>query len=311
MYDAARVAMAWASIVDDAEGGRLNIDLNQQKQAKKEMETANGVLPKAARECFRWLLCPTQDDPTATTPTLEPLALNTTSGSLPGELERTCRENEWVIEAWSPIHLRAALKAHYWKNGKVAVGAAAFWEDTLKYLFLPRLKTRDVLAAVVRSGSTGKDYFGTADNQVGDKYQGFQFGDAGAALHDTLLLIEPDAAREYAKKTKVIVEVEPPEGPKPDPADAGEKPQKQGSGPTPTAKPKSFHGSVDVPAATAKTRLIQISDEVLTILGLDKDATIRVTVEIEADFPNGASDTIRRGVSENATQLGFKSKEWE
>ena len=34
-------------------------------------------------------------------------------------------------------------------------------------------------------------------------------------------------------------------------------------------------------------------------------------VEITADFPNGAPDYIERGVSENATQLGFKNKDWE
>jgi hypothetical protein len=35
------------------------------------------------------------------------------------------------------------------------------------------------------------------------------------------------------------------------------------------------------------------------------------TLEIDADFPNGASDTIKRGVGENATSLGFKVKDWE
>jgi hypothetical protein len=36
-----------------------------------------------------------------------------------------------------------------------------------------------------------------------------------------------------------------------------------------------------------------------------------VTLEIDADFPQGASDTIKRAVSENATNLGFKVKDWE
>ena len=38
---------------------------------------------------------------------------------------------------------------------------------------------------------------------------------------------------------------------------------------------------------------------------------IRVSVEIDADFPSGASDQIKRAVSENATTLGFVVKEWE
>jgi len=46
-------------------------------------------------------------------------------------------------------------------------------------------------------------------------------------------------------------------------------------------------------------------------LASDPNATIRVTVEIAAEFPNGVSDTVKRGVSENATSLGFKTKDWE
>jgi hypothetical protein len=40
-------------------------------------------------------------------------------------------------------------------------------------------------------------------------------------------------------------------------------------------------------------------------LASDPNATIRVTVEITADFPWGVGDAIERGVSENATSLGF------
>jgi hypothetical protein len=41
------------------------------------------------------------------------------------------------------------------------------------------------------------------------------------------------------------------------------------------------------------------------------DATVRVTVEISAEFPGGASEHTRRTVSENASSLGFKTKTWE
>src|SRR5262249_1369551 len=44
MNDAARVALAWGSIVDDIKEGRLNIDLLQKKQAEKELQIAEEVL---------------------------------------------------------------------------------------------------------------------------------------------------------------------------------------------------------------------------------------------------------------------------
>ena len=48
----------------------------------------------------------------------------------------------------------------------------------------------------------------------------------------------------------------------------------------------------DIPTATAKMRLVQIADEIVSVLGSDPNANIRLMVEIAADFPDGASDTL-------------------
>jgi uncharacterized protein len=322
LRDATRVALAWASIVEDVDEGRLNIDQIQRKQAEKESQAASAVLPRAARECFKWLLCPVQDDPTSTKPTIESFPLNTTSGSAPGELERVCRENELVIEAWSPIHLRAKLKELYWKPGKPTVGAVAFWEDSLRYLYLPRLKSREVLAAVVRTGAASKDFFGTAYGHTDGKFDGFQFGDGDISFNDTLLLIEPEAATQYAIEQKKLIVALPPESEKPafilSDSNKGSKPVEYGkastgTGPTvvPQLKAKSFHGSVEVSPSLAKSKLNTIAEEIINLLNSDPNADVRITLEIAADFPEGASDTIKRGVSENANSLGFKVKDWE
>jgi uncharacterized protein len=320
LRDATRVALAWESIVDDVDEGRLNIDQNQRKQAEKESLAANAVLPRAARECFKWLLCPVQDDPTETKPTVESFPLNTTSGSAPGELERVCRENELVIETWSPIHLRAKLKELYWKDAKPTIGALAFWEDSLRYLYLPRLKSRDVLAAVIRTGVSSRDFFGIAYGQTEGKYDGFQFGEGEVSLNDTLLLIDPEAAKHYVIQHERLIAAERREAEKTGSATAfalettsatetGKK--ASGTGPTLAPKAKTFHGSVDVNVTLAKSRLNTIADEVIALLASDPNATIRITLELDAEYPNGASDTIKRGVSENATSLGFKTKDWE
>ena len=43
----------------------------------------------------------------------------------------------------------------------------------------------------------------------------------------------------------------------------------------------------------------------------DPNAEIKVSVEIQATFPNGAKDQTKRAVSENARTLGFKNADWE
>jgi hypothetical protein len=57
--------------------------------------------------------------------------------------------------------------------------------------------------------------------------------------------------------------------------------------------------------------LVQVAEEIIKHLTDDPNATLNITLEINAEFPSGASDQVRRAVSENATALGFKTKSWE
>jgi hypothetical protein len=75
--------------------------------------------------------------------------------------------------------------------------------------------------------------------------------------------------------------------------------------------PRSFHGTVEVAPATAKMRMVQIADEIIAVLGSDPNASVKVVVEIAAEFPDGAKDAVKRAVSENARTLGLKSADWE
>ena len=58
-------------------------------------------------------------------------------------------------------------------------------------------------------------------------------------------------------------------------------------------------------------RLIQLADEIISLLCSDPNATVKVSLEISAEFPDGVSDQIKRAVTENANSLGLKTKDWE
>ncbi len=318
LRDCIRVALSWASIVDDVAAMRLNLDNLQTEQAKKELKSAEEVLPRVARECFKWLLCPSQDSPTGK-PGVETVSLNTSGAALGPEIERVTLDNEWVIPTWSPIHLRTKLKELYWKAHKSAVKAADFWEDTLRYLYLPRLKDRGVLAQAIVKGAGTRDFFGTAYGEHEGKFDGFKFGDANVQFDDTLLLIEPDAAKAYEAANQPVVPPGPtPPGPTPPgpipPGPTPPGPTPPGPtppGPTPPPKAKAFYGSASVTPATAKMRLVQIAEEVIALLAADPNAEVQVRLEIHASFPQGAQDQTKRAVSENAKTLGFATAEWE
>jgi predicted AAA+ superfamily ATPase len=315
LRDCIRVALAWNSIVEDVAAMRLVLDNLQNEQAKKELKGAEDVLPRVARECFKWLLCPSQESPTGK-PSVENFALNTGGAALGSEIERVCLDNEWVIATWSPIHLRAKLKELYWKADRTAVKAADFWEDTLRYLYLPRLKGRDALAQAIVKGAGTRDFFGTAYGEHDGKFDGFKLGDANVQFDDTLLLIEPDSAKTYDEASRVVISPVAPVpttgNPVPEvPARAFSQPPSTSITPPAAARSKSFHGSTIVAPAAAKIRLVQIAEEVIAALVADPSAEVKVRIEIEATFPNGAQDQTKRAVSENAKTLGFGTSEWE
>jgi hypothetical protein len=42
-------------------------------------------------------------------------------------------------------------------------------------------------------------------------------------------------------------------------------------------------------------RLVQLADEIIAVLSSDPNGTVKVTVEIAAEFPNGAPRTLAGG----------------
>ena len=259
-------------------------------------------------------------------PSMEVFPLNT-AGSYGAEIDSVCKDNELVVPEWSPFHLRSKLRELYWKNGTVAVRAATVWEDMQRYFYMPRLRRRGVLEQAIVKGAASRDFFGTAYGQTGDRFDGFKLGDPNVQFDDTLLLIDPEAAASYEAARKKSAPPPPLGDPPPAQPQAsepttrvevrgavdvkGRRQEQQSLFTAQTAKAKAFFGSVEVNATTAKMKLVDIADEIINVLAADPNATVKVTVEITAEFPDGASDQTKRAVSENAAALRFKNRSWE
>jgi len=56
---------------------------------------------------------------------------------------------------------------------------------------------------------------------------------------------------------------------------------------------------------------VQIAEEIISLLASDPQAVVRVSVEIQAEFPQGVTDEVKRAVTENAGSLEFRVREWE
>ena len=115
-----------------------------------------------------------------------------------------------------------------------------------------------------------------------DKFDGFQFGAGNIVFDDTLLLIEPEAAKAYEEANR---HVPTPAQPAPaQPSDGSER-GPQPTTPTPgAAKQRSFHGTADIPAATAKMRLVQLADEIVSVLNSDPSAAVNSSSRFRRSF---------------------------
>ena len=95
-----------------------------------------------------------------------------------------------------------------------------------------------------------------------------------------------------------------------DPVDLGEPPTTEPL-PAPDLGPKRFHGSVSLDATRAGLDASRIADEVITHLSSLVGANVTVTLEIEAEIPEGAPDHVVRTVTENSRTLKFSSHGFE
>ena len=84
-----------------------------------------------------------------------------------------------------------------------------------------------------------------------------------------------------------------------------------GGTPPAAAKPKRFHGTAVLDATRVGRDASQIAEEVISHLAGLVGSKVTVTIEIEAEIPDGAPDHLVRTVTENSRTLKFTSHGFE
>ena len=136
-------------------------------------------------------------------------------------------------------------------------------------------------------------------------------GDQRVALDDrgvaAGVLVKPEVAR------RQLDAEQPDVGPGPSPEPGPELEPKPGheSDPAPAAQPTRFHGTVQLNTMRAGRNASQIADEVVAHLSSLPRAKVTVTLEIEAEIPEGAPENVVRTVTENSRTLKFASHGFE
>jgi hypothetical protein len=311
-----RRSLAWESIVEDVD--RLNLDRHNETEAKKELDEAKKRVDASVREAYRFLLTPSQEVDGGGVPgkvQWEDEALALAGSTYEKAIASAAHDKEWIIRAWAPTHLATILKRWFWKDERPSVGTEKVWLDSCRYLYLPRLRDRDVFARTVSDGVQSKEWFGYASAENGPgEYDGLVLGrTSGIYLDNHSVFVRPDAAEAALRKSAAA---------KPSEAATGEGAATSGgsgvvSGKQPTgataAKPiyRRFHGSLDLDPSDpigSFTALVQnVVEHMSAVYGTD----VAITIEIEARQKNGFDARVVRVVKENANTLMFRIAEFE
>jgi hypothetical protein len=75
--------------------------------------------------------------------------------------------------------------------------------------------------------------------------------------------------------------------------------------------PKRFHGHVTLDPTRVGRDAGRIADEIIAHLVGLVGATVKITLEIEAEIPSGTPDHVARAVTENSRTLKFNQHGFE
>ncbi len=317
---AIRWYLAWQSILDEKD--ELDLTPHQVRQAETQKASADSAVSARLPEAYQWLLVPQQPTPQA--------QIEWQSFRLSGQerlavrASRKLKNDELLITRLAATRLRLELdQVPLWRGDHV--GIKQLVQDFARYLYLPRLRDTAVLLDAVREGlgllTWGKDSFAYADSydEGASRYRGLRCGHMVPLPADNLtgLLVKPEPALKQQEveapqptQDGASTGISPTGTPGEEPTTSGSEGQ-PGDGQPGAGLPKRFHGSVLLDATRVGRDASRIAEEVISHLASQTGATLRVTLDIEAQIPNGVSDRVVRTVTENSRTLKFHSQGFE
>ena len=320
LEEAVRRYLAWTSIV--TEQATLNLTAHQLKQAENQKHNVEATLQARIPEAYQWLLIPTQDTPQAQL-TIKPMRLSGQE-ALAVRAAKKLRNEDLLITGYAASPLKIYLdRIPLWRGGGNHVQVKQLVEDFSSYVYLPRLRNPQVLLKALSDGicllTWPQDSFAFADgfDEIAKRYQGLRCGQSVMIDEHNLggIIVRADVARTQ-HQAETLAAALPLNGatataPTNQGSPAADNPS-QAPAPVPAKQlPKRFHASVDLNPLRTGRDAGQIGVEVLSHLLALPGAEVKVTLEIEASLPSGATEQIVRTVTENARTLNFRAQGFE
>ena len=322
LKQAARLELAWESVVKDIRERVLVVETTEEDQAKKKLEAAKRTVQDQIPECYMWLLVPEQATPVQgqKIPDVE-IREYRLQGNEPLAIRASKRmvKDELLIREMAGTRLRHELdQIPLWRGDAVSVKQLV--EDFASHIYLPRVRNTQVLLNAIEDGvksfSWDVETFAYADgfDKNTNRYLGLVGGrQARVRLDSESLVVMPSIAveqlrmdRETAEAKGIVSNV--PNAPSASQPSVGV--QDDGTVAN-KMQLRRFHATAELNPTRIARDAGDISEAIIQHLASLVDAKVTVTLEIQAAVPNGVPENVVRTVSENARTLKFIAANFE
>ena len=308
LKEAMRSALAWSGIVKDTD--RLNLTQRDSALAKAKVAEANETVKTRLKETWCYLLYPMQESAQAD---VEWIAAKVPAQD--GLLSRASKKlasDEGLLPELGPARLDRELQKYIW-NGKGHLSLKDLWEYLNRYIYLPRVKDRNVLIKAVRAsvGAMVPGPFAYAErwDEKNDRYIGLAVQNAANApvgLDSDSVIVKPEIAEHHLQVSASAVSSLLPPVVQPVPEGTGLRP-----GPAvvqPEKAPTRFIGTVMISSDRPAHEMRQIVEAIVEQLTTLPGSEVTLRLEIDAEVPSGLDRSKVRTLMENANTLGFIDK---
>jgi len=311
LMQAVRLSLAWAQIVSETD--RLDLTQSDAARANAQHTEANSTLDTRLREAWCWLIYPSQSS------AHEDVEL--ISGKLSAQdnvLVRATKKlvsEEAMFTELGPVRLNRELEKYIWGD-KPHLNLAELWEFHNRYVYLPRMKDKNVLTksvlGAISQAISGPFAYAERFDEASGTYEGLtieQGGNTPVIIDSDSVIIRTNVAEENrpaSARTDIEGETPAPDGH----TEAGDKTPTDTADESDAEKlPTRFQGTVMISSERPARDMHKVVESIIEQLTTIPGATVELKLEIDAEVPKGIDKSKSRTLLENASTLGFIDKE--
>jgi hypothetical protein len=309
LREATREYLAWDSIRNDEE--QLNLDRQQGRQVRTQLDRANETVDVRLMEAYNWLIVPWQSEPLGDIE-MESFRISG-SESFYDRAARKLLKDGLLIPAWSPDNLRIEMeRVNLWGDNP-HISLKQLWEYFGRYCYLPRLLDETVLLGAIKDGISRLDApFAYATGIEEGRYLGLAFRSASSIyFDDQSLLVQPEAAQaqideeQQRKQVPGSPRIYAPPGDETVDDDLESEVVEQ----RPIAT--QYYGTVELDAQRINREMGVIVEEVIQRLTSLTGCDVELHLEVRAHRAEGFDEATIRTINENSRTLKFDTHEFD